>query len=66
MDSSDRDRKFIIEVSQAITYVREGQVVAKYLQKNSNAYYEYYHSQNGTIAININDENRNCVDIYWH
>ena len=45
--------------------MREGQQVTNYLEKNSNAYYEYYNPKNGTVAVNVNNENRKCAEIYY-
>lgn len=37
-----------------------------YLQKKSAAFYNYHNDiENGTILITINNQNKNCLDIYF-
>lgn len=60
-----RGGKFVIEATQQNRELRENVPLTGYLQKKSAAFYNYHNEiENGTILVTINNQNKNCLDIY--
>jgi hypothetical protein len=57
--------KFSIEATQQNRQLRDGTPMNGYLQKRSVAFYHFENEvKGGTLIININNQNKNCLDIY--
>jgi hypothetical protein len=65
-DSYDVNQKsrFVIECTQEDKYLKENQPYFAYLSHRSISFYEFYNSQNGSILVSINSQNKECVQIF--
>lgn len=56
--------RFTIEVSQEDRYLKENSPSVGYLERGSIAFYEYYNPKQGTIYIDLSNQNTNCAKIF--
>lgn len=60
-----KNGKFVIEATQKNRELKQNVATTGYLQKKSVAFYHYQNQvANGTLIVNVNNQNKLCLDIY--
>ena len=60
----DNNNKFIIEVTQEDSFLKENRALHGHLSRLSSAYYELYNDKEGSIVISLNTQNKKCVQLF--
>jgi hypothetical protein len=56
--------RFTIECSQEDRFLKDNSPVIGYLERQSLGFYEYYNPSNGTLYIQLHNQNKPCAKIF--